>query len=79
MNEQIKPVREKADSAEAALKNYRTSNQTADMSMETQGVLALVSDIDTELQTLSLKRDELKQKYTANHPTLQAIRANEKN
>jgi len=76
LDEQIKPVREQTDSAEADLKNYRTSNKTADMSMETQGVLEVVSEIDTELQKLSLKKDELKQKYTDNHPTLQTIRSN---
>lgn len=73
LEEQIKPVREAAEIAEANLKSYRTVNQTADMSMETQAVLDVVSRIDTELQKLSLKKDELGQKYTPNHPTIQAI------
>ncbi len=77
LKEQIKPVKEKADTAEANLKKYRTNNQTADMSMETQAVLNVVAGIDTELQKLSLKREELGQKYTPNHPTIQAIRSQE--
>ncbi len=77
LEEQIKPVEEKAAIAEANLKKYRTNNQTADMSVETLGVLELVSDIDTELQKLSLKRDELKLKYTGNHPVIQSLTAQE--
>lgn len=73
LEEQIKPVKQNADNAEAGLKQYRTQNQTADMSMETQAVLDVVAGIETELQTLSLKKDELNQKFTDNHPTIQAI------
>ncbi len=78
LNEQIKPVKERAEAAEAKLKNYRTNNQTADMSMETQTILQVVSEIDTQLQKLSLKRDELNLKYTSNHPTIQALSSQEK-
>ncbi len=77
LKEQIKPVKEESDKAEAQLKSYRTKNQTADLSMETQAVLDVVAGIDTELQKLSLKKDELKQKFTANHPTIQAISTQE--
>ena len=73
LNEQIKPVKERAELAEAQLLRYRTSNQTADMSMETQAVLNLVSEIETELQMFSLKRNELGQKYTPNHPVIKSL------
>ncbi len=79
LNEQIKPIKERTDVAEANIKKYRTSNQTADMSMETQAILSVVANIDTELQRISLKRDELAQLYTPNHPTFQAINSQEKN
>ena len=78
LKEQIKPVKEKADVAEANLKKYRTNNQTADMSMETRGVLDVVAGIDTELQKISLKKDELGQKYTSSHPVIQALLSQEK-
>ena len=77
LEEQIKPVKEKADAAEADIKKYRTTNQTADMSMETQAVLEVVANIDTELQKLSLRKNELSQRYTSNHPTIQAINSQE--
>lgn len=77
LKKQIKPIKEKTDKAEGQLKLYRTRHQTADISMETQAVLDVVSSLDTELQILSLKRDELGQKYTSNHPKIQAIAAQE--
>ncbi len=78
LKKQIKPVKDKADKAEASIKLYRTQHHTADISMETQAVLNVVAGIDAELQKLSLKRDELGQKYTSNHPVIQAITAQEK-
>ena len=77
LDEQIIPVKEEAESAEARLKKYRTSNKTADMSLETQAVLNVVTGIDTEIQKISLKRDEFKQKYTPNHPVIQTLNAQE--
>ncbi len=77
LEEQIKPIKEKVDIAEANVRKYRTINQTADMSIETQAVLRVVADIDTELQRLSLKRDTLALRYTGNHPTFQAINSQE--
>ncbi len=77
LEEQIKPVEEEAAIAEANLQKYRTNNQTANMSVETLGVLELVSEIDTELQKISLKRDELILKYTPNHPVIQSLAAQE--
>ena len=70
---QIKPIEDKANRAEAALSQYRTEHQTADISMETKGVLEVVAGIDTELQQLSFKRDELGKKYTDNHPSMQVV------
>ncbi|MEB8430950.1 polysaccharide biosynthesis tyrosine autokinase [Cocleimonas sp. KMM 6892] len=77
LNEQIKPVKERSEAAEAALKEYRTNNRTADMSMETQTILKVVADIDTQLQQLSLRRDQLNLKYTSNHPTLTSLASQE--
>ncbi len=75
---QIKPVEEKAKTTEAKLKTYRTRNQTVDISREAKTVLDVISGIDTELQKLSLQRDDLGRKYTTNHPVLQSIAQQEK-
>jgi tyrosine-protein kinase Etk/Wzc len=41
--------------------------------METQSILSVVANIDTQLQQLSFKKDELNQKYTINHPSMQVV------
>lgn len=73
LEEQIKPVKEDVDKAEANLKNYRTENKTTNLPQETQAVLDVISKIDTDLQQYSLKREELRRLYTDQHPTIQAI------
>jgi len=78
LEEQVGPVKSYLEKAEARLKQYRIENKTADLSLETSAVLNVVSTLDTELQKLSLKKDELKQRYTSNHPTIQSIVSQER-
>jgi tyrosine-protein kinase Etk/Wzc len=78
LEEQIKPVKESVDKAEANLRRYRTENQTADLPQETQAILDITVEIDSELQGLSLSREELKRKYADQHPTIRALDAQEK-
>jgi len=75
---QIKPIKEKVDKAENKLRTYRTKHQTIDITMESQAVLNSVSGIDKDLQTLSMKKDELRQKVTPNHPDFLSLIAQEK-
>jgi tyrosine-protein kinase Etk/Wzc len=77
LEEQIKPVKGKVDKAEANLRQYRTENQTADLQQETLAILGEIVAIDAELQKLSLFREELSQKYTANHPKVKVLAAQE--
>ncbi len=78
LEEQVGPVKAYLEKAEARLKQYRIENKTADLSLETSAILNVVAGLDTELQKLSLKKDELKQRYTDNHPTIQAIVSQER-
>ena len=78
LEEQIKPVKEALGRAEASLKEYRTTNKTADLSKETQALLDVISSINAELQRYSLEKEELSQLYTSNHPKLLALGAQEK-
>jgi tyrosine-protein kinase Etk/Wzc len=78
LEEQIKPVRETLGETEAHLKEFRTSNKTADLSKETQSVLDVISSINEDLQKFSLVKEELSQRYTDEHPKIQAIVAQEK-
>jgi tyrosine-protein kinase Etk/Wzc len=73
LENQLARLKSHSDAAEEDLRVYRTENQTADMSAETQAALGIIADIDTELQRLSQKKDEVGQKYTSSHPIIKAI------
>jgi tyrosine-protein kinase Etk/Wzc len=73
LKEQIRPVKDSVDKAEANLKKYRTENKTADLQQETGAVLGEVVAIDAELQKIALFKEELRQKYTANHPKVKIL------
>ncbi len=73
LEDQLARLKSHSDAAEEDLRVYRTENQTADMSAETQTALGIIADIDTELQRLSQKKDEVGQKYTSSHPIIKAI------
>ncbi len=73
LQDQLARLKGHSDAAEEDLRVYRTENQTADMSVETQAALGIIADIDTELQRLSQKKDEVGQKYTSSHPIIKAI------
>ncbi len=73
LQDQLARLKSHSDAAEEDLRIYRTEHQTADMSVETQAALGIIADIDTELQRLSQKKDEVGQKYTSSHPIIRAI------
>ena len=73
LQEQIKPVKNRLDKAEANLKQYRTENETSDLQQETQSVLGEVVAVDAELQKLALLKEELTQRYTVNHPKVKIL------
>ena len=74
---QIEPIKDRLAVAESELSQYRTRNQTANMSMETMGVLEVVATIDTELQQLEMQRASLSQRYTLNHPRVKVLLSQE--
>ncbi|MEH6458135.1 MAG: polysaccharide biosynthesis tyrosine autokinase [Cocleimonas sp.] len=78
LEEQIKPIKKDVDRAEANLKFYLIDNKTTNLPQETQLILNIIVDIDAELQKLSFTKKELSQKYTDQHPTIQALNAQEK-
>ena len=77
LEEQIKPVKEDVDNAEAALKEYRTKNKSADLPQETQAILDDVVQMDAKLHKISLLRVELSQKFSKQHPTIQTLNIQE--
>lgn len=73
VNSQL-PVAQKAlAEAEAALNAYRAAQQSVDLEFETQSLLTETTGVEGQLRTLKLKEEELKQKYTPNHPVYRQL------
>ncbi len=78
LEEQVKPVRERVNNAEAAIRTYRIQNQTTNLPLETQKILEVVAIIEAEYQQFNLTKEELSQRYTDQHPTILAIKEQQK-
>lgn len=72
---QLPALKLEVDAAEAAYNNYRQSRGSLDLSLETQGVLKSVVEIEDAALKLKQEREELRQRFTSEHPTLQAMDA----
>ena len=59
--------------AEAALNEYRQSQQSVDMALEAEGLLTQVTRLENELEGLRLQEDEISQRYTPSHPMYQKL------
>lgn len=70
---EIKPLKNKAETAENKLRVYKTDHTTADMLIETQNLLKVEAEIETDIQKLSFKQEELSLKYTLNHPSMRVV------
>lgn len=72
---QLPALKTQVDNAEAAYNNYRKTRGSVDLSLETQGVLGSLVDVDKDLVKLQQERESLRQGFTAEHPRIQAIDA----
>ncbi len=72
---QLPFLKEQVDTAEAAYNSYRQSRGSLDLSLETQGVLKSVIDIEDATLKLKQEREQLRQRFTAEHPNIQAVDA----
>ena len=70
---QLPELKRQLDTAEAAYNNYRQTRGSIDLTMETQSMLTSVVKVDQDIVILQQKRDELRQRFTAEHPQVQAI------
>jgi len=75
LEEQLPQLQSKLESAESAFTNYRKSQGSVDLTLETKGVLEATIDVDNTIFTLLQKRDELRRRYTAEHPQVQGVDA----
>jgi len=59
--------------AEAALNDFRQTQGTVDLSLETQTILEQITRIEGELAGIQRNEDELRQRYNPAHPTYRAL------
>jgi tyrosine-protein kinase Etk/Wzc len=71
------PIAETAvTEAQNALNMYRQQQHSVDVDYETRTLLERATQIEADLTALSLQEEELKKKYTINHPAYQALLEN---
>jgi tyrosine-protein kinase Etk/Wzc len=72
---QLPSLKAQLDVAEAAYNKYRQSRGSLDLSIETQSVLKSVVEIEDAALKLKQEREELRQRFTSEHPAIQAVDA----
>jgi tyrosine-protein kinase Etk/Wzc len=70
---QLPTVKENLDKAERALNSFRVNTGSVDSTAETRAMLERSRDYDRQISELELKRSELRQNFTENHPNLVAV------
>lgn len=71
------PIAETAvTEAQNALNAYRQQQQSVDVDYETRTLLERATQIERDLTAISLQEEELKKRYTVNHPVYQALLEN---
>ncbi len=73
LQKQLPKVRSQLEAAEARLNDYRLQSGSINLTLETQGVLSKMVDLEQQLSSLELKRSELLQRFKTTHPLLQAL------
>ena len=70
---QLPALKTQVDSAEGAYNSYRQSRGSLDLSLETQGILKSLVEVENAAVLLKQERDELRQHFTPEHPRIQAV------
>jgi len=73
LESQLPNLKTQMENADSAFKNYRQSKGSADLAIETQGVLTSIVDVDKLTIQLQQQRDELRQQFTPEHPRMQSL------
>lgn len=76
IEEQLPIAEKELAAAQTALNDFRSAKKSVDLEYETQILLNQSTEIEAKLNELDLQEEELKRKYTVNHPTYQALLEN---
>lgn len=73
LQRQIPTIKENLNEAEEKLNQYRLESQSVDLTIETEGLLTQLVDLEKQINELTLKEAELSRLYTKQHPSYQAL------
>ncbi len=76
IEEQLPIAKEAVTQAQNVLNAYRQQQQSVDVDYETRTLLEQATQIEAQLNALTLQEEELKKRYTINHPAYQALLQN---
>jgi len=73
LEEQTPLIQNGLNDAENSLNEYRASQDSVDLSFETQSMLTRMVALDAELSELQIQESELSQRFTPSHPSYRAL------
>lgn len=73
LKEHLPEVKKQLEAAEQKFNNYQIQQQSVDITLETQGVLEQIVEIETKLQELDLKRLGMSRLFKREHPLYQGV------
>jgi len=73
LKKQLPEVKVQLNFAQQRLNSYRQKRGSVNLQIETQSLLMQSVEVEKELSTLAIKYEELRQKFTDNHPLLQNL------
>jgi len=73
LEEQLPVLKHNVEQKEEELSQFRSSSGTISIPDETRGLLDQSIDLENRRLELEMKRDEMQQRYTPNHPMLKAV------
>ena len=73
LNLQLPIAEKEVRKAEQELNDFRREEGVVDLSFESASLLTGLESINTDLQSLTVQEDEVKQRYTRNHPVYQQL------
>ena len=68
IHEQIPVLKTELDTAQRSLQVFRQYNKTVNLDFETQNALTQLNEYKKEISKLQLKKEDLKRRFTENHP-----------
>lgn len=73
LDEQLPLLKDNVEQKEEELSQFRSSSGTISIPDETRGLLDQAIDLENRRLELQMKRDEMRQRYTTDHPMFKAL------